>query len=218
MRVLSPHLTLAAVALWSGATFSQTPPKPESDIVERLLLHFDPATVADLKPAERAAAVKELEAAETQATGKRAREIAFLLAALGSNYSLNRDDLISICAPVPTTACDEDTAALLIALYQSGHFEVLQPLLAMGPRSDAALAEALGEFYGDLLTKRPLEFLAAIRSMPPGVQNDLCELAGGEDGSGMTPNDFKQVRQELRHIGDGVALRCLQHIEIMNAR
>jgi len=216
MRIACQVSLLTAATLWPGSLFSQTSRKPQTDIVERLLLRDYPPKVASLKPDERTAAVKELEAARAYATGKRSQEIVFLLAALGSDYARNRDELINLCTPERRDACDEDTAELLIGLYESGHREVLQPLLTMGPHSDAALAETLGEFYGDLLSRRPLEFLTAIRPTAVRIQSDLCLLAGGEDGSGMPPNDLKQVREQLKHLGDDVALRCLEQIETVN--
>jgi hypothetical protein len=86
-----------------------------------------------------------------------------------------------------------------------GHREILQSLLAMGKSSDAALSEMLGEFYGEVLKGRPVEFLAAIRPMPVGAQNEICWLAGGTDGSGMPPDLLRSVGAQLKQIGDGLA-------------
>src|SRR6266550_650308 len=64
------------------------------------------------------------------------------------------------CSTRPITlGCSEDTAGEVIKLYNHGDKTVLKPLLDAGLTSDGALSEMLGDFYAELLLKRPLEFL-----------------------------------------------------------
>src|SRR5712691_1003178 len=87
------------------------------------------------------------------------------------------------CATRPITlGCSEDTAGYLIGLYDRGDHSLLRPLLDAGRSSDGALAEILGDFYSNVLSKHPRVFLASVRSRPPNQQRHLCWMAGVTDG------------------------------------
>jgi hypothetical protein len=80
-------------------------------------------------------------------------------------------------------------------------------------RDSAAASEMLGGFYGDLLVKKPAEFLETIRPLKVATQSKSCQLAGTGDGGGMAADQLKQVKEQLLAIGDGTALRCLTQVE-----
>ena len=63
------------------------------------------------------------------------------------------------CATRPITlGCSEETAAYLIGLHDRGDHNLLKPLLDAGVSSDGALAEILGDFYSNVLSKNPRAF------------------------------------------------------------
>ncbi len=98
----SLELSFLVTALcWSNALLCQTTHKPNVDIIERLLVREFPLKVRLLDQTERADAVRQLQAAQPAARGKRSQEIAFLLASLGSNYSSNRDHIIKALRGTP---------------------------------------------------------------------------------------------------------------------
>jgi hypothetical protein len=209
---------LLAVVMFSTGLFFQTTGDTHSDIVAELIIWGSPLRVATLDPAQERYAIEQLQKAQRQATGKRSQETAFLLAALGSNYEQNRDYLVQALrgcnSAIIKENCDQDKAAFLIALYERGHHEVLYPLLAVGMHSyNAAASEMSGGFYGDVLVKKPSEFLETIRPLTAPTQSKLCQLAGSGDGGGMRANQLKQVKKQLLAIGDGTALRCLKRVE-----
>lgn len=191
------------------------------DIVARLLPDHNARRVVDLSPAQKGKAVNQLQAIQKQATGERSQEVAFLLAAYGSDYEKNRDYLIhtlrGCTSPSIKFGCNDNTGAFLIVLYERGHKELLEPLMLFGKDSyNAALAEGVGAFYGEVLVKNPTEFLDTIRRFPPKTQRRVCELAGAGDGGGISPADLKRVRKQLTAKSDEVAAKCWRAVEAAN--
>jgi len=120
--------------------------------------------------------------------------------------------------------CSEDTAGYLIGLYDRGDHSLLRPLLDAGQSSDGALAEILGDFYSNVLSKHPRVFLASVRSRPPKQQHHLCWMAGVTDGGGMGSLMLRDVRHSLRVISSrradplsSVAGICLANVNRANA-
>jgi hypothetical protein len=192
-----------------------------NDIVTKLIPDHNPLHVAKLTSQDRSRAIAQLKEAQKHATGTQSQQLAFLLAALDSDYVENRDYLIHVlhgCStPAVKSDCDENTGDFLIALYQRGHKEVLKPLMLVGKDSyNATLAELLGDFYANVIAEHPTEFLDTIRPLSPKAQKRLCSRAGAGDGSGMAPQKLRQVRRELRSLGDDVALTCLRSVEAAN--
>jgi hypothetical protein len=191
---------------------SPTSPAPAPDLVQELLPDGAPIAAPQLTPIEQARIIPRLAAAQPQAAGKRARRIAFLLAALDSDYEKNRNLLVQAlrgCNERPAgKSCDEDTARFVIILHDQGHPELLGPLLAAGRTGDGPVAEALGVLYHQVLTERPEEFVAAIRTLEPGLQDRLCKLAGRGAG-GSTPGETDELNRRLKGIGGTLANRCL---------
>jgi hypothetical protein len=129
------------------------------------------------------------------------------------------------CATHPITqGCSEDTAGYLIGLYDRGDHGLLKPLLDAGVSSDGALAEMLGDFYSNVITKNPRWFLVSVRLRPIKQQRHLCWMAGATDGSGMSKALLHDVRNSLRGISSqrgnrlsSVANICLAEINRANA-
>src|SRR5262249_10189355 len=129
------------------------------------------------------------------------------------------------CATRPVTlGCSEDTAEYLIRLYNRGDRSLLRPLLDAGLNSDGALAEILGDFYSDTLSKHPRTFLSSLRSRPIDQQRQLCWMAGNTDGSGMGTEMLRDVRHSLRVTSSRsndslspVARVCLVNVNRANA-
>src|SRR5216117_1092183 len=87
-------LLMATLAVCQQKVVDQPPQTGSDDIVHKLLPEGFPPGVANLNLAERDVAVRQLQLKQKRATGKRSQEIAFLLAALGSDYQKNRTYLI----------------------------------------------------------------------------------------------------------------------------
>jgi hypothetical protein len=128
------------------------------------------------------------------------------------------------CATRPITlGCSEDTAGVLIKLYERGDKALLKPLLEAGLTSDGALAEILGDFYSDVLWKNPREFLELLKLHSKKEQQSLSRLAATTDGSGMAGDMLRDVRRKLSQIRSQhgrlapVARICLIEVNKANA-
>ena len=209
----------AAVLLVCSLTLSsQSKSSKTDDVVQRLMQDGFPPRIVQLSASERAVAVQQLQTAQLQARGRRAQKIAFLLASLGSDYQRNLHSLVLVLGSCPSSDdCDEDTAALLIGLYNSGNREVLLPLMAVGMKSDGALSEMLGPFYCDVLINTPSEFMDGLRRLDSPSQKAVCGLAGALDGGGMPPDTLRVARKRLDAVDDEVTLRCLHEVEVSNS-
>lgn len=225
-------LLLCVCTYTSHARINQGKPQPPTrpeEIVEYVLPQGDLNAIKKrLAQYPRAKLIRVLTTAQREAREPRAQGIAYLLAVLHHDYAANRRRLIKAmrgCNHRPLTmACDEDTAWLLIDLYERGDCTVLDPLLDAGAHSDAALSEMLGTFYGEVLEKHPRAFLRALAPRAAKEQRELAWLAGGLDGGGMADSELREVRSKLRQIGrrrhdqlGTVARRCLVEVEAVNA-
>ncbi|MBI3651693.1 MAG: hypothetical protein HY231_11805 [Acidobacteria bacterium] len=99
----------------------------------------------------------------------------------------------------------------------------MNPLLDVGLKSDADLAEGLGSFFADVLRQEPERFLQALLKRPVNEQLHLAWMAGVEDGGGMPGDTLQAVRVSLKRIVARnhdplakVARRCLAEIEKAN--
>jgi hypothetical protein len=235
-RVLCPlklftHIkTLAAIALVSccSIVFSQTSSdnrSPEGrigseDIIDRLAPDGVAPSVLKLTPSQKAEAIRLLMAAKRQVIGSRKQLALYLLATLGQDYQLNRDDLLRVwhgCVVKDIDhGCDENTGDMLIKLYGQGHRELLRPILAGCHYSDGALSEELYPFYTDRLEHSPKEFVSALASFGQNEQSkicthvggDVCEQTGGGPTNGSYPRTMRTVLGNLKETGGEVADRC----------
>src|ERR1700682_1607043 len=88
------HICLITCLIFFVAAFCQKQKAAQEDIVAKLMPEGVPPRVFKLTQDEQTQAVQRLEVEQRQATGKRAQQIAFLMAALGAEYKSNRDYLI----------------------------------------------------------------------------------------------------------------------------
>ncbi len=201
---------------------------PSSTNSASIVASLFPDSVADAKQLShlrRDVAVWALESAQVRATGPRASGIAYLLAVLRHNYSVNRRKLVTRlqgCTHRPLTqGCDEDTAGYVIDLFDRGDRTLLPPLIDIGRHSDGALAEEMGPFYGETLWKQPRLFLLELARLAPNGQREICWLAATGDGSGMSSEKMGlDIRHKLRGFSRGrgdrlasVARECLRGFE-----
>jgi hypothetical protein len=201
----------------SGAFAQRAPEKP--DIIERLMPGGVPTRLRLPTEADRPRAIQRLKVVQAESSGKRAQQAAFLLAVLRSDYAANRHYLlVSLrgCIATPPRDCDEDTAAFVAALYRRGDHSLLPQLMKIGPSSDGALSEFLGNFYADVLVGQPQSFVTALRPFAPLAQRSICDVAGGRDGGGMSPKELQSLHRQLNHIGGNTAERCLAAVEHTN--
>jgi hypothetical protein len=220
-EVRQPSLYFALLVIASAIAAGQQ--KAERDIVARLLPDGDPHRMVNPDPAEKGAAIKELRSAQKTATEERLAQVAFLLAAYGSDYEKNRDylieDLRGCTTPAIKSGCDGNIADYLIVLYERGHKDVLKPMMLVGKDSySAAVAESLGSFLSNFLIDSPDAFFDTIRPFTPDAQKDLCGLAGTADGGGLSAEKLQRVRKTLNAKNDELSLTCLQAIEAANKR
>jgi hypothetical protein len=91
LRMVVTGAIILGLLLGAGSADGDEP----GDIVRQLMPvgdHFE----VDLKGMSRTTAIKELLAAQKNATAQRSQDIAFLLAAVGSEYEKNRNFLLGI--------------------------------------------------------------------------------------------------------------------------
>jgi hypothetical protein len=213
---LYSFLLMATIAVANGQD------KPKLDIVATLLPNGDPHRVLTLTAPERQTAIKQLQAAQKQSAGKKQVQVAFLLAALGSDYARNSNYLIrnlrKCAGPSHESDCDVTAPGeFLIALYEQGHRDVLKPLMLTGLDTyNAALQESLGDFLARVLINSPAVFLDTIRPLTPKTQRRVCDLSGSTDGGGMSAANLQLVRNKLNAIHDEVAGTCLRAVEAAN--
>lgn len=229
-RLCSLKIFLVAVVLVAGCTAvsgqAAIVPDEETGLIdpEGIIHELAPDTVPldsiNPKPANRTRAIRLLLAVKRQNTGWNRQEAVYLLALLGHDYALNRDELLKVwhgCVfKEDNTDCNEITALALIGLYEHGHKEILRPLLAGCRNSDGALSEALGPFYADQLEHHPRDFVLVLTAFPPKEQRSICWLAGTEDGGGMSQKEERKVLTNLRAVGGDVANRCARGVRSGN--
>lgn len=204
MRRLLPLALLLLVAC--AKPRPPVPPPQFSDVVDYLAPGgvVEPARLSAL-PKQRARAL--LLAAQPQASGRRAVNIAYLLVLLRHERKQNRARLLQAmqsCWQDSAAACEPVAAGYLAALADRGDTRLLRPLLAAGAHDAPALAAPLGEFYAGRLLDDPRAFLSALRKRPPQEQKKIAALAAaaprrGSSG-GLSPAMRRDVVRDLEAI------------------
>ena len=164
--------------------------------------------------------VKLLLREQPSATGERARDIAYTLAVLGSEYRQNRDYLLSLLnaclskstLPAENDVCNARLLEYMTNLYWRGDSELLIPLLQIADDREDTIGQ-IGYFYGDLLDSRTNVVLQGMVILAAGKQQMVCKLAGEYDFSINSPK-FERVSKRLRAIGNQIAQRCLEEAQI----
>ena len=148
--------------------------------------------------------------------------------AYGKNHSPNRKRLLTTlrtCTPNPRGAICENAIEEAIKRFNRGDKALLRPLIALGPNSDAFVAEMLGDFYGNTLWKSPRLFLRAIADYPKKEQKEIAWHAATMDGGGMSDKMVSDIKLSLgklageprRRVGESAKV-CLREIETANKK
>ena len=163
------------------------------------------ADVSQLDKYDPSEVITAMKGAKPHASGDRALAITFLLAALREDYQANKSKLLTALSDYRRQAysgnCVECIADYLSELAKRGDTSLIAPLLEVSDLADGALAESLGVFYSDTLSRQPKEFLVAATRLTTESQELVCELASREDGGGMSDNTFRAVKRSLNTIG-----------------
>jgi hypothetical protein len=168
--------------------------------------------------------VTSLRREHADASGGRARDIAYTLAVFGSEYQHNRDyplRLLSGCLSRPKESpeddvCNGELLDYVTNLYWRGDTGLLSPLLQVADDRRDVILE-IGNFYGNLLDRRPAAALSGIGVLSVDKQQTICGLAGGDDFSTNMPK-LQRVAEHLRTLGTDVAVRCLKEAETKAGR
>jgi hypothetical protein len=192
----------------AGTAQTSATPASSNGILTQLAPDDAPPPSLKLDPAQRARAIRLLIAVKREEMGWHRELAAYLLATLGYEYPVNRDEILRVWRKEG----DDGNMGLLIDLYGQGHKELLRPLLARYDGWNAATTEGLGTFYSDELEKRPEEFLQALGAFSPARQLEFCTAAGSTDGGGMAPEVEREVLANLKKTGTDVAQRCARGV------
>jgi hypothetical protein len=148
--------------------------------------------------------------------------------ALTKNSPTRRAKLLATlrrCSPNSRGPVCENATEEAIKRFNRGDEAMLQPLIGLGPNSDAFVAEMLGDFYGKTLWKRPRLFLRAIASHSIKEQREIARHAATMDGGGMPDKMLRDVRSRLRRLAREQDSRladsariCLQEVEAGNKK
>jgi hypothetical protein len=148
------------------------------------------------------------------ASGARARNIAYALAAFGVEYERNRDYrllLLNSCLARPKEApendeCDGELLDFVTSLYWRGDDSLLALLLRVADTRRNVIG-VIGIFYSDLLDRRGAVVFESIEKLPAEKQKLICKLAY-EDDLSMNGPKRDRVIALLRGAGGDAAARC----------
>lgn len=163
--------------------------------------------------------VTSLKREQPDASGQRARDIAYTLAVFGLDYQPNRDYLLRLlrsCLSRPKESsedelCDSKLLSFLTNLYWRGDDELLPSLLQIADSRGDVIGQ-IGYFYGDLLERHTTAAVTGMSKLTLEKQRGICGLAGKYDLHIDTPK-FERVAENLRSLGTVVATRCLREAE-----
>jgi hypothetical protein len=172
--------------------------------------HFDlPSAFAD-----------RLRREQPTAQGVRAVQIAYALVVFNVEPEKNLaylTDLLKACvvpAETPPDAAVCNNAQLaedLVNLYWRGDSELLGSLLELAD-SHSEVASEMGDFYADLLDRRPNLTLRGLQALAPEMQLAACVRAGENEREG-DGTRFRRIRMNLHAVGSVTARQCLQQAE-----
>jgi hypothetical protein len=161
-----------------------------------------------------------LRSEQPQAKGARAMQIAYALVVFNieaeTNLALLTDQLKSCLSatgkPPDNSVCNNPLLAEdLVNLYWRGDSELLDPLLQLADSHTDVTAE-MGDFYADLLDRRPDQMLGGLKGLAPEKQLSVCVRAGENEHEGSDAR-FRRMRAHLQAAGTDAARQCLQQAE-----
>lgn len=167
------------------------------------------------QPYPPAFVLSALQKEQPNASGERARDIAYALAVFNYQYQRNRDYLVSSLnrclsrfrESPEDDVCNGELLDFITNLYWRGDDGLLALLLQIvDTRRDIILE--IGTFYADLLDRRSAAVLQGLSILPNDKQELICRMAA-QDELVMDSPEFERVRNRLRETHNDVADRCL---------
>lgn len=163
--------------------------------------------------------VETMRKEQENASGKRARDVAYSLAIFGVEYEKNRDYLLRLldgCLSRPRESpeddeCDSELLDFVTNLYWRGDDGLLIRLLRLADTRRDVIGE-IGTFYSDLLDRRKEVALASIEELGADQQHLVCKLAYDDDLNSNRPKRGR-VRAFLSKTPGDAAARCSAAIE-----
>jgi len=158
--------------------------------------------------------IETMQNEHSNASGKRARDIAYSLAIFGVEYEKNRDYLLRLldgCLTRPRESpeddeCDSELLDFVTNLYWRGDDGLLMPLLRLADTRRDVIGE-IGTFYSDLLDRRKEVALTSIEGLGADQQHLVCTMAYDDDLSIDIPKRDR-VRAFLTKTPGDAAARC----------
>lgn len=201
--------------LYSIERFSRTPELEHGAWASYLIFEGEPGVVTFVSQPEPPAGMADsMRREQPNASGERARNIAYALAVFGFEYERNRDYLLRLlntCLARPrespeTDECDGELLDFLTNLYWRGDDSLLAPLLRVADTRRDVIGQ-IGTFYSDLLDRRGSIGFESIEKLPAERQSLICKLAYDDDLSINSPKRDRVIAL-LRRAGDEAATRC----------
>lgn len=170
-------------------------------------------------PDSSADKINALQREQAEASGERARDIAYELAVFHVDYQKNREYLLSVlnrCLSRPKDSaeddeCSSDLMEFIVNLYWRGDDVLLPTLLRVADSRKDVISE-IGSYYSDLLTRRGKSAIEALESLPEEQQIKICKLAFDDDLESNSPK-LSQVQNFLRDENRPAATRCLSALK-----
>jgi hypothetical protein len=175
--------------------------------IRSTITHYDvPSAFAD-----------RLRREQSGAQGARAVQIAYALVVFNlepeKNLAYLTDQLrgcVSAAAkpPDPLVCNNAQLAEELVNLYWRGDGELLGTLLQLAD-SHSDVGGEMGDFYADLLDRRPDQVLGALNALTPDQRLAVCVRAG-ENERETSNARFHRIQTNLQAAGSVAARQCLQ--------
>lgn len=166
-------------------------------------------------PEPLAGTVEALRAEQPQASGGRARDIAYALAVFKENYQANRDYLIDVlvsCLGRPKGSpgggvCDYELLDYVVNLYWRGDDSLLLFLVGVADSRMDPIGD-VGTFYADVFERHPDAALKAVQTIAPERRGMVCRLVG----LSASAQQLRRVNAALRASTDPVAKDCQESV------
>jgi hypothetical protein len=170
--------------------------------------------------------LNQLRREQPTASGARARDIAYALAVLQNDYTVNRNylvDLLDLCDSIPPanveeTEDDEESPCsgplvdFLANLYWRGDDEIAELLLTQHSPFQS-MTNSLASFYADLFRRRPCSFANVLARRTIEQQAEICHLAGDEFGMDPELPEVKDAIEAFRSSSQTIAETCLREFK-----
>jgi hypothetical protein len=206
--------------LYAIERFSRTEELEQGGWLAYLIFEGEPGVVTFApQPDAPVDIANAMQKEQPNASGKRARDLAYSLAVFRIEYQTNRDYLMRLlnsCLSRPRESpendeCDGKLLAFVTNLYWRGDNTLLVPLLQMADSRRDVIGE-IGTFYSDLLDRQKGTALAAIKELGADQQHLVCRLAYKDDLSNNRPKRDR-IKAFLSKTGGDAAARCSSAIE-----